>query len=315
MIYVGVDLGGTNIKAGICSERGEIICKDMINTDKTKTYKGIAGDIAGLVNKMANDNSLNTKEIKSIGIGVPGTCDTGRGIVMLADNIGFKNAPMADEMKKYFDVPVLICNDANCAAYGEYQVMKDEADNIVFVTLGTGVGGGIILNKKLYTGKNGTAGEIGHIPIEKNGIRCNCGSYGCWEAYASVTALIRMTEEYANENPDSRVAQKCREEGVCGKTAFSLAKEDDEGGRYIVKNWIDNVSCGLVTIINILQPEYIVIGGAISREGDFLLKPIIENAKKNAYYNVEGQTKIIAASLLNDAGIIGAALLGKGDNI
>ena len=315
MIYAGVDLGGTNIKAGFCSEKGDILCKDMITTDKTKTYKEIARDIACLIKKTAEGNNLNTEDIKCIGIGVPGTCDINRGQIIFADNIGFENVPMADEMKKYFDIPVLIYNDANCAAYGEYQAMKDKADNIVFITLGTGIGGGIILNKKLYTGKNGTAGEIGHIPIEKNGRKCNCGSYGCWEAYASVTALIRMTEEYARENPYSKVARKCRKDGVCGKTAFLLAKEGDEGGRYIVKNWIDNVSCGLVAIINILQPEYIVIGGAISREGDFLLNPIIEKAKKNVYYNVEGKTKIIAASLLNDAGILGAALLGKGDSI
>ena len=312
MIYAGVDLGGTNIKAGLVDENGNILYKDMIPTDKSKSYQGIAGDIAELIKSMLKNNGSDIKEVKSIGIGVPGTCDSSRGIIVFADNICFKNVYFADEIKKYFDIPVCVCNDANCAAFGEYQNMNENADDIVFVTLGTGVGGGIIINKKLYTGKNGTAGEIGHIPINQNGITCNCGASGCWEQYASVTALIRLTNEYAAENPLSKVAKRIKDEGLSGKTAFILAKEGDEGGKSIVEKWINNVSAGLVAIINTLQPEYIIIGGAISREGDFLLKPIIENMSKNVYYNIEGKTKIVTAKLGNDAGIIGAALLGKG---
>lgn len=316
MLYAGVDLGGTNIKAGFIGENGQILCKDMVATDKTKTYKGIAEDVANLLKKIIKDNDIDAKEVKSIGMGVPGTCDSKSGVIIFANNIiGLENVPMAGEIEKYFDVPVFVCNDANCAAYGEYQIMKDTAENIVFVTLGTGVGGGIIMNKKIYTGKNGTAGEIGHIPVVKNGIKCNCGMNGCWEQYASVTALVKMTEEYAKQNPTSAVAKKCREEGASGKTAFQLARDGDDGAKLIVQNWTDNISLGIAAIINILQPEYIVIGGAISREGDFLLNPILENAKKNAYYNVKGKTKIVAASMGNDAGLIGAALLGKGDII
>lgn len=312
MIYAGVDLGGTNIKAGITDENGNILCKDMIPTDKSKSHEGIAGDIAALIKKIISENGFNINDVKSIGIGVPGTCDTSRGFIIFADNIGIKNVRFADELKKYFDIPVRVCNDANCAALGEYQSMKERADDIVFITLGTGIGGGIIINKKLFTGKNGTAGEIGHIPINQDGIVCNCGSRGCWEQYASVSALIRLTNDYAKENPSSAVAQKIKEDGkASGKTSFDLAKKGDKGGRLIVEKWINNISAGLVTIINTLQPEYIIIGGAISREGDYLLNPIIENMKNNIYYNVDGKTKIIAARLGNDAGLIGAAMLGK----
>ncbi|MBO4897665.1 MAG: ROK family protein [Clostridia bacterium] len=315
MFYVGIDFGGTNIKAGAINENGRIICKGMIKTEKSKTYRETVNDIVELIKGLFKTSGLDLSEIASIGMGVPGTCDSKRGLILLAENIGYEYVPMADEIKKYFDVPVYITNDANCAAYGEYSKMDDKADDVVFVTLGTGIGGGIILNGKIFEGKNGTAGEIGHIPIEKNGEKCNCGMTGCWERYASVSALVRMTERYAQEHPGSGVAKKIEFDGaVSGKTAFSLAKEGDEGGRVIVSEWIKNLSQGIITVINMLQPEYIIIGGGISREGDYILNPLLEEIKKDTYYNsIENKTKIITAKLFNDAGFVGAALLGKGE--
>jgi len=310
-MYIGIDLGGTNIKGGIVLENGDIIHKDMIATNAGRSYQKITKDIAGLINKMIADAKIDKSQIKSIGIGVPGTCNAKDGIILCASNIGFDNVPMREELKKYFDIPIFIENDANCAALGEYSVLDEDVDNLVFITLGTGVGGGIIINKKLYTGKNGTAAEVGHMVVVEDGEECNCGYRGCWERYASVTALINQTKEYIDEHPESALAQVCSDK-ISGRTAFDMAKAGDEGGKYVVEKWIKHVATGILSIINLLQPEVLIIGGAISKEGDYLLEPIKKYQSENTYSKIEGSTKIIIASLGNDAGLIGSAFLGKG---
>lgn len=309
MYYIGVDIGGTNVKAGIVSEAGEILAKDMIPTNAGRHYTEVIKDIAGLVKKLISDLGIAQEEIRSIGIGNPGTCDTQEGVVICASNIGFENVPITEEMGKYFDLPIFIGNDANCAAWGEYTALDAPADNIVFITLGTGVGGGIIIDRKLYTGTNGTAAEVGHTSIVQGGLPCSCGARGCWEMYASVNALIRMTREYAQSHPNSEAARVCAQH-ISGKTAFELAKRGDAGGKEIVEQWIGYVAAGIINIINLLQPEILIIGGAISKEGDFLLKPIIEMQKANKYSQIPGRTKIVTARLGNDAGLIGSAFLG-----
>ncbi len=309
-MYIGIDLGGTNIKGGIVKASGEIIHKDMIPTNAGREYTEIIKDIAGLISKMLEDTKIDIENIKSIGVGNPGTCDAENGIVIFASNIGFQNVPMREELSKYFSVPIFIENDANCAALGEYSVLEGDIENMVFITLGTGVGGGLIINKKLYTGKNGTAAEVGHMVINTNGNACNCGGRGCWETYASVTALINQTKEYIKENPMSPLAIAGKD-GVTGRTAFDLAKKGDEGAKKVVKTWIKYISCGVISIINLLQPEVLMIGGAISKEGDYLINPIIEYQENNTYSQDVEITKIMAARLGNDAGLIGSAFLGK----
>lgn len=311
MYYLGVDLGGTNIKAGVIDAKGKIIHSDLCPTNAGRHYSEIITDIVVLINKVLKDSNLDISDIKSIGVGVPGTCDVKTGTVICAANINFENVPMVSELKKHFSIPIFIGNDANCAALGEYEVLDVDIDNMVFITLGTGVGGGIIIDKKLYTGTNGTAAEVGHMIIAKDGSQCACGSRGCWETYASVTGLIRMTKEYADAHPCSEVAKAC-EDGISGKTAFQLAKKGNKGASEIVNEWICYVSIGIVSIINIFQPEIILIGGAISKEGDYLLNPIIDYQLKNKYSEIENRTKIQIAKLGNDAGLIGSAFLGKG---
>ncbi len=309
-MYIGIDLGGTNIKGGIVRANGEIIHKDMIPTNAGREYTEIIKDIAGLISKMLEDSNTTIADIKSIGVGNPGTCDAENGIVICASNIGFQNVPMREELSKYFSVPIFIENDANCAALGEYSVLEEDVENMVFITLGTGVGGGIIINKKLYTGKNGTAAEVGHMIINTDGNACNCGGRGCWETYASVTALINQTKEYIKENPTSPLSLAGKD-GVTGRTAFDLAKKGDEGAKKVVKTWTQYISCGVISIINLLQPEVLMIGGAISKEGDYLINPIIEYQKNNTYSQDVEKTKIMVARLGNDAGLIGSAFLGK----
>ena len=311
--YAGVDLGGTNIKAGIIDENGNVIHKDLAPTGAGRPYGEIIEDIARLVKKVIADSGVDEGLIKSIGIGNPGTCDVDSGVVICASNLGFENVPMRDEMKKYFDIPIYIGNDANCAALGEYYALDGDVSDMVFITLGTGVGGGIIINKRLYTGANGTAAEGGHMIFRKDGIECACGAKGCWESYASVTALIRMTKEYADKNPDSAVAKECIN-GVSGKTVFNLMKKGDAGAKSIVDEWIGNVATGIISIINLLQPQILVIGGAISKEGSYLLDPIRAMQLNNKYSEISDRTELVIAKLGNDAGLVGSAFLGKGEN-
>lgn len=311
-MYIGIDLGGTFIKAGIVTENGTIIHKDSAPSGAGRESSLIIADIAALVKKILKDSNTDIKDIKSIGIGNPGTCDAENGIVLCAANLGLYNVNMKDELQKYFDLPVFVGNDANCAALGEYAMLSEDVSDMVFITLGTGVGGGIIIDKKLYTGKNGSAAEVGHMITEQGGILCACGARGCWEKYASVTALIEQTKEYAAKRPESAVAKACENE-VNGKTAFVLAKQGDKGGKEIVDTWISYVATGILSIINLLQPEVILIGGAISREGDYLLDPIRKIQSENTYSKIANKTRIMQASLGNDAGLIGSAFLGKGE--
>ena len=312
-MYLGVDLGGTGIKIGLVDEKGSILHKDSCPTQAMEDYKIIVKDMADLIKKILNDTDTNTMEIKAIGIGCPGSIDDKNGVVLYANNLNLHNAPLSDELKKYFDIPVYVGNDANCAALGEFFALNDEnITDIVAITLGTGVGGGIIMNKKIFTGTNGIAGELGHTVINVGGEKCSCGRNGCWEAYASATALIRDTEKAAKENPNSYVAKLVAENGgkASGKIPFDAAKAGDETGKKLVENYVIYVAEGIVNIVNIFQPHAIVIGGGVSNAGDALLAPVEEYVKKNAYGGAL-QTKISIAKLGNDAGIIGAAFLGK----
>ena len=247
-----------------------------------------------------------------MGIGCPGTVDSKTGTVLFSNNIRMEKTPLAEEFRQYFDVNVKILNDADAAAYGEYAINGGGVDSFIFITLGTGVGGGIILNKKVYNGFNSAGGELGHITLVHDGVPCNCGNVGCWEAYASVTALIRQTKEAMEKNPESLMHKYAKKEGkVSGRTAFDAAKAGDETALKVVKQYREYVASGLVSIMNIFQPEKLVIGGGISKEGDYLLKPIVEYCYEREYNKYGQKSQISVAALFNDAGIIGAALYSK----
>ena len=201
-MYIGIDLGGTNIAAGLVTEEGEITNTDSTPTLLPRNYKEIVADMAKLSEKIVSKAGLTMDDIDGIGIGCPGSVDSKNGIVAFSNNLKMDHAPLVAEMKKYFDKPINILNDADAAAFGEYMINGSNVDSFIFITLGTGVGGGIIINKKVYSGFNGAGGELGHITLVHNGIPCNCGNIGCWEAYASVTALIRQTKEAMERNPD-----------------------------------------------------------------------------------------------------------------
>lgn len=312
MYYIGVDLGGTNIAVGVVTEEGKILATDSVPTMAEREYPEIVADMAMVCKRVVEKAGLEMKDIKAIGIGTPGSVDHENGVVLYANNLKFEDTPLAEELGKYFDVPIRLENDANAAAYGEYVVNGNGAKDFVFITLGTGVGGGIIINEKLYTGFNGIGGELGHMTIIHGGKMCSCGNPGCWEAYASVTALISQTKEAIEKNPDSLMAKLAEENGeVSGRTAFEAAKKGDAAGLAVVEQYREYVASGIMNIINIFQPERIMIGGGISREGEYLIAPIREYCKKYGYNKNIKQTDIQAATLFGDAGIVGAALAAK----
>lgn len=311
-MYIGIDLGGTNIAAGIVTEEGNIIMQGSVPTMKERPTAEIVKDMAELSLKLVADAGLELKDIKSVGIGCPGTINVQTGEVVYSNNIKIEHFMLVDEFKKYIDLPVKVDNDANCAALGEYAVNGKGVDNFLFITLGTGVGGGLVLNGKIFHGFNGAAMEAGHITLVAGGEMCSCGKAGCWEAYASVTALIRQTQAAMEKNPDSIMHKLAEAEGkVSGRTAFDAAKQGDKAACEVVDNYVRYVAEGIVSMENVLQPNIIAVGGGISREGDYLMDPVREYVRNYGYNKYMPKTEITTATLFNDAGIIGAAFLGK----
>ena len=309
-MYIGIDLGGTNIAVGLVDETPKVVASASRPTNSKRPYQEIVKDMAELCCEVTEGAGYTMDDIKGIGVGSPGTVDNDNGEIIYANNLDWYHIPLIEELKKYYpDIPMGTENDANAAAYGEYVVNGNGAKSFIAVTLGTGVGGGIVLDGKIYSGFNKSGGEIGHIGVVYDGEPCTCGKNGCWEAYASVTALIRQTEAAIEKNPDGLMAQMARESGkVSGRTSFSAAKEGDEQAQEVVAQYLKYVAEGIVSVINIFQPEMLVIGGGISREGDYLLNPIKDYIEKCVYCKEVEQTEIKIATLFNDAGIIGAAL-------
>lgn len=315
MYYIGVDVGGTGIKSGVVTEDGTIIKSCAIPTKRDLHYTELIKEMAELIFKTLKEASVSIDDISSVGIGFPSSVDDKNGVVVYTANINLSNAPVVEELKKYIDKPIFIGNDANCAALGEFFALNDDSvENFVAITLGTGVGGGIIINKKLYTGSNGSAGEIGHIRLVTDGEKCSCGREGCLECYASATALIRDSKKAADKNPDSLLAKNIEANGgrSNGKLVFDTAAKGDETAKKVIDNYIKYISEGIIDIVNIFQPDVIAIGGGISRQGDNLLNPIKDYIKGKTYGAAYiKNSRITIAKLGNDAGIVGAAFLGK----
>lgn len=313
MVYFGIDIGGTGIKAGVVSPEGKLLYKQSAPTQAALGYEVLAKDIADLIKSVMENQNISLDDVAAIGLGCPGSIDDKNGVVIYANNINLKNAPLCAQVRKYIDKPVYIGNDANCAALGEYFAMDDDSiEDFVAVTLGTGVGGGIIINKKIYTGFNSVAGELGHTVIAMDGEQCTCGRKGCWEAYASATALIRDAERAADKNPDSALAKEIAANGgrATGKIAFDCANGGDATAKEVVDKYIRYVAEGIINLINTFQPQYVAIGGGISNQGDKLLEPVKKYVREGSYGgDLVRQTEIVIAKLGNDAGIIGAALL------
>lgn len=315
MYYVGIDLGGTKIAAGIVDENGVLLHKDNVPTKRERSYQEIIKDMAQLALKVISDKGLEIKDIKSIGIGSPGTPDSKKGILVYSCNLNFDNTPIRDELQKYINLPIYLENDANCAALAESVAgAAKDVDDCIAITLGTGIGGGIVINKKIYSGFNYAGSEIGHMVIVSDGVQCTCGRKGCWEAYASATALIRQTRDAAVANPDSKIYEIINGDldKIDAKTSFDAAKMGDAVGQKVVDQYIKYIAEGLSNTINSFMPEVVVIGGGVCKEGEYLLKPLRERVYADIYCRGSvPKPQIRVAEMGNDAGIVGAAMLGK----
>ena len=314
MYYIGIDLGGTNIKGALVSETGEIAREVSRPTRVKLGAEAVCDGIAAVITELSS--GVDRTSLGGVGLGCPGTVDDETGCVLYANNLGWKNFDLRAAVKSRTDFDLRIGNDANVAALAEALVgCARGAQSAVIVTLGTGVGGGIIINGKVYSGSNFAGGELGHTVIVVDGRPCTCGRHGCWETYASATGLIKTTKEHMKDAPkDSPIwtIVDGDESKVNGRTAFDAMRAGDPVGKAVVDEYIKYLSVGLTDMINIFQPAILCIGGGICNEGETLLAPVRAFIDREQYaMNSAKKTKVCKAQLGNDAGIIGAALLGE----
>ncbi|HQA05793.1 MAG: ROK family glucokinase [Clostridiales bacterium] len=315
MYRVGVDLGGTNIVAGVIDENNKILSRASVKTNAPRKPELIFDDIASVVKKAVADAGITLEDVKSIGVGTPGSVNKETGYIEFANNLDFNQVPAAEMLKERLGRTIYLDNDANCAALGEAVAgAGNGVKNFVAITLGTGVGSGIIIDGKLVVGLNYAAGEMGHMVIKFDGEQCSCGRRGCWEKYASAPALIEQTKDAMRNNHDSKMWALVNNniDAVSGRTAFDAMRQGDQAAKAVVDRYISYVACGIINIINALQPDMICIGGGVGHEGEYLLEPlrrIVERERYSLY--AKKQTRLCSAVLGNDAGVIGAALLDE----
>ena len=308
--YVGIDIGGTFVKCGIVSSQGEIIVKGKIPTGKERTYQEIAQDIANFVRELEEKAGVQTQ---AVGIGCPGTVDSEKGIIMYSNNIAWENIPLGKELERLLGKPTYITNDANAAALGESFIgAGKEYNSSILITLGTGVGGGIVLDGKLFEGNCSAGAEIGHHVIRKNGKKCTCGRKGCFEAYSSATALMKEAREKMKKDKASMLWKACdgRIENVDGKVIFDCAQAGDKTAKKVVDWYIDYLSEGIANLANVFRPEAILLGGGVSAQGDALIIPTQKLVNERLYGGSDyAPVKVAVATLGNDAGLCGAGKL------
>lgn len=310
--YAGIDLGGTFIKCGIADEEGTILIKDMIPTGKERPYPEVAADMANMVKDLEARAGVT---VAGVGVGVPGVIDSARGVIVYSCNFDWRMVPLGETLQSLIEAPVFLTNDANIAALGEcYAGAGKKYKDQVFITLGTGVGSGIILDGKLVEGGSSAGAEIGHMSIRSKGEPCPCGRRGCFEVYASATALIRQTKKAMEKDASSTLWEICNGDlnQVCGKTVFDGVALGDKTAKRVLKTYIEYLSEGLLNIANIFRPQIILLGGGISGAGDVLLKPVQRKVKRFVYGGSKyAPVRVEIATLGNDAGMLGGIYLAK----
>lgn len=311
-MYIGIDIGGTNLVAGLTNGKGQIVDKVSRPVDKSWDAEEVCRQTAQLAQQAAKFSGVGADHIRAVGVGLPGLVDNKTGMVLQTPNMPFSNTPFRQLFQKEWDVPVYLGNDANCAAIGEYWAGAAKGcDPAVVITLGTGIGGGLVVDGKLFTGWANSGMEVGHMCIHPNGVLCGCGNRGCWEQYGSATALIRITQEEMEHNTKSMLWEYAEGDRfkVNGRTAFQAARQGDASAKKVLYRYLQGLSLGLINIVNILQPEIICLGGGISNaEDDLLLDPLRELVKAGCF-DKSTPPRLEKASLGNDAGVVGAAML------
>ena len=306
---IGIDLGGTFIKGGLVDINGNIIVFDKTPTEVEKGNLSICKNIASLIEQLIVKSGVPRSEIIGIGAGAPGMIDTKDGVLKCAENLLIENFPMAKTIKELTGFDVKMANDANAATLGEVKFgAAKNKNNVIMLTLGTGVGGGIVCNGELLEGNEGAGAELGHTVIAMGGELCSCGRRGCAEAYASATALIRETKKSMNAHKDSKMWE-IGIDNVDGKTAFDYA-ETDKYAKQVVDNYIYALATIIVNFANTFRPDAIILGGGVCAQGDSLIKPLTEIVNREIYGGKLGpQVPVLVAKLGNSAGVLGAAAL------
>ena len=306
---IGIDIGGTKIASGLVDENYRIVLKKSIPTKSQRPYEEIIRDMIGMVEALIAESGVPKEAIAGIGIGCAGTPDKEKGTILFSNNLGWYDVPLGTRLSETLHLPVSLDNDANAAALGEVLAGAAKGSKYaLMITLGTGVGGGIILNGKVYDGVNHAGAEVGHTVIVSGGEPCTCGRKGCFEAYASTTALIRMAAKAAKEHPESLLSHYLSENGsLNGLLIFEAVHRQDETAQKVLADYLFYVGEGVVNLVNIFQPEMVVIGGGICAQGDLILEPIRRQLSQDVFCKAVSVPKIVSATLGNDAGIIGAA--------
>lgn len=307
--YIGVDLGGTYVKCGIITRTGEMLVKRQIPTMPELGAKDVARRISLEISDMIAEIKIPRDKVAGVGMGVPGMIDGEKGEVVYADNLKWRHEPIARYVEEFSGFKVKAVNDANAAALGEayFGAAKDYRDSVL-LTLGTGVGGGIIINKKIFAGNRDAGAELGHMIIKADGRRCGCGLKGCLEAYASATALIKETKRAMVRHKESKMWEVGLE-NVNGKTSFDYAEAGDETAKKVVDDYLKMLTVGLINVANIFRPEAIIIGGGISKQ-KYLDRDLQKFLNKDIFAGKHGpEVKVLIAKLRNDAGTFGAAAL------
>lgn len=313
--YIGVDLGGTNVKAGVVNEAGEILAKVHITCPVNDGDEAIISAIEEATELAMQSAGITMEQVASIGVGTPGIANSETGIVEYSCNLHFSNTPLGIALTQHFGKEVLIENDANVAALGElYAGAGKGCKSLVAITIGTGIGGGVIINNRLLTGFNFAGAELGHTVIVQGGQLCGCGRRGCFEAYASATALIRQTKEAMVAHPESKMWKIVQGDltRVDGRTSFAALEQGDETAAELIQTYAGYLATGITNMVNIFQPEVVCVGGGVSNAGEVLLAPVREILDREDYArSSKRRCKLVRAALGNDAGIIGAAMLTK----
>lgn len=310
---IGIDLGGMSVKYGLVDGNNEIIKRHVITTNAQIPAEDFVKEMCNAVYTLLEGSEYTLSDITGIGIGSPGVINISEGIVVYSTNLGWKNVKLVELFEKEFNLPIGIANDADAAALGEATAGAAKGcDNAVLLTLGTGVGSGVIMNGKVFQGPLNGGCELGHMTIEAHGIRCTCGNVGCLEAYASATALMRMGREAAQANPDSMLSKKAAGnlDSIKGKLIFDCKDEGDEVAMKVVDSYLHYLGVGVATVINTFRPEIVILGGGVSAQKEKLTNEIQERLKTLVFGSDICETsKVVTSTLGNDAGIIGAAVL------
>lgn len=309
---IGIDLGGTTMTAGLVNEDYEIVGKITWATRLPRPAEDLEKAMADLCREVAKQNGVDFSEVRYVGIGTPGSVNFTTGFVGYNPNFNYYDWNLGTDLEALLGCKVYVENDANAAAFGEYIAggAKGYKDAVV-ITLGTGIGSGIILDGKILRGFNFAAGEMGHTVIVKDGRKCNCGRHGCWERYASARALSEDTKAAMREHRDTIMWDLVKDiDHVNAKTSFDAMEKGDALAKQVVENWMEYVGCGIANVVNTFEPEVICIGGGVSNQGETLLGPVRAYVEKETHDFTTGRVPEIRACVLrNDAGVIGAAAL------